>query len=194
VSRAWLKLDEAISVFRIPLQPGQRALELGAAPGGACQRLLEAGLEVVGVDPAVIDPCVTASPRFEQWRMRAREVPLRRCVGFDWLLADMNIDPKSTMAAVARIASAPNVRLQGIVATLKLPDWSRAAELPGWLETFRGCGFEPRARQLSTGGREICVVAVRPEQGVRSRAAARTGGRSASGSVTRRRARHRPGR
>jgi 23S rRNA (cytidine2498-2'-O)-methyltransferase len=194
VSRAWLKLDEAITVFGIPFQPGQRALELGAAPGGACQRLLEAGLEVVGVDPAIMDQRVVDAPRFAQWRMRAREVPLRRCVGVDWLLTDMNIDPTSTMAALARIASAPAVRLQGIVATLKLPDWSRAAELPGWLDTFRSCGLEPRARQLSTGGREVCVVAVRPERGVRSPTAVRTGSRSASGSVTRRRARRRPGR
>ena len=35
VSRAWLKLDEAIATFSIPLQPGQRAIELGASPGGA---------------------------------------------------------------------------------------------------------------------------------------------------------------
>ena len=53
------------------------------------------------------------------------------------------------------------LRLQGIVATLKIPDWSRTAELPAWLAAFRDWGFAPRARQLSSGGREICVVARR---------------------------------
>ena len=163
VSRAWLKLDEAIALFGIPFEPGQRALELGASPGGACQRLLEAGLKVVGVDPAVVDARLAAEPNFQQWRMRARDVPLRRCGGIDWLVADMNIDPKSTMAALGRIAMAPGVQLAGIVATLKLPDWSRAAEVSGWIKEFFSWGLEPRARQLSTGGREICVVAVRPE-------------------------------
>ncbi len=163
VSRAWLKLDEAIALFAIPFEPGQQALELGAAPGGACQRLLEAGLAVVGVDPAIVDERVAAAPDFQQWRMRARDVPLKRCSRTDWLLTDMNIDPASTMAALGRIATAPAVRLRGIVATLKLPEWSRAAEVPGWLGMFRSWGFEPRARQLSTGGREICVVALRSE-------------------------------
>ena len=161
VSRAWLKLDEAIAVFGIPFLPGQRAMELGASPGGACQRLLEAGLQVVGVDPAVVDERVAAHAGFQQWRMRARDVPLRRCAGFDWLVADMNIDPSSTIAALGRIATAPAVRLEGIVATLKLPAWSRAAELGDWLDTVRSWGFQPRARQLSSGGREVCVVAVR---------------------------------
>lgn len=160
VSRAWLKLDEAINFFGIPLQPGARAVELGASPGGACQRLLEAGLDVVGIDPALVDPVVAAEPRFIQWRMRAREVRLRDLRGFDWVVADMNIDPASTMEALRRVVTAPGARPEGIIATLKLPDWSRAGELDGWLAEFRGWGFLPRARQLSTGGREVCVFAV----------------------------------
>ena len=159
VSRAWLKLDEAIATFGIEWGPAARVVELGSAPGGACQWLLEAGLDVVGVDPAIVDPTVAAQPRFTQWRMRAREVPLRRFVGVDWLLADMNIDPQSTLASLGRVATAKGVKLAGIVATLKIPDWSRAAELPAWLAAFCDWGFEPRARQLSSGGREVCVVA-----------------------------------
>lgn len=161
VSRAWLKLDEAIASFMIPLEPGQRACELGAAPGGACQRLLEAGLDVVGVDPAEVDPAVSAHPRFTQWRMRARDVKLRLLRGFDWLVADMNIDPVSTMAALERAVSASRARPRGLIATLKLPDWSRADDLDDWLERMVRWGYEPRARQLSTGGREVCVVALR---------------------------------
>ena len=165
VSRAWLKLDEALAVFAVPLRAGQRAAELGASPGGACQRLLEAGLHVVGIDPAVVDARVAAHPRFEQWRMRARDARVRGFRGVDWLVADMNIDPRSTLAALERIVTAPGVRPVGIIATLKLPHWSRAAELPDWLERFRSCGFEPRARQLSTGGREVCVVALAAARG-----------------------------
>jgi 23S rRNA (cytidine2498-2'-O)-methyltransferase len=160
VSRAWLKLDEALASFRPALVAGQRACELGAAPGGACQRLLEAGLEVVGVDPAEVDARVAGHERFTQWRMRARDVRLRQFTGFDWLVSDMNIDPRSTMAAIERVVTAPGVRLRGVIATLKLPDWSRASELGAWLARFRSWGYEPAARQLSTGGREVCVVAL----------------------------------
>jgi len=165
VSRAWLKLDEALASFGLVLAPGERACELGCAPGGACQRLLEAGLHVVGIDPAAVDPRVAAQPRFAQWRMRARDVKLRGFRGFDWIVADMNIDPRSTLAAIERVVTADGVRPRGIIATLKLPDWSRAAELPGWLERFRGWGFRTAARQLSTGGREVCVVALRDTAG-----------------------------
>jgi 23S rRNA (cytidine2498-2'-O)-methyltransferase len=173
VSRAWLKLDEAIATFGIEWGLRARVVELGCAPGGACQRLLEAGLDVVGVDPALVDPAVTAQPRFTQWRMRAREVPVRRFCGLNWLVADMNIDPRSTLESLGRAATAKGVKLEGIVATLKIPDWSRAAELSAWLAAFRDWGFEPRARQLSSGGREICVVARRAGLATESRPAAR---------------------
>jgi 23S rRNA (cytidine2498-2'-O)-methyltransferase len=161
VSRAWLKLDEAIASFGITLDRGAKVVELGCAPGGACQRLLEEGLDVTGIDPALVDERIAAHPQFTHWRMRAREVKLRACRGFDWLVADMNIDPTSALESIGRIATAPDVRLRGIVATLKLPTWDRAAELPAWLATFRQWGFVPSARQLSTAGREVCVVARR---------------------------------
>jgi 23S rRNA (cytidine2498-2'-O)-methyltransferase len=161
VSRAWLKLDEAIASFGIPLTPGERACELGAAPGGSCQRLLEAGLEVVGIDPAVIDPRVADNARFTHWRKRSRDVKLREFRGFDWVVSDMNIDPTSTLEAIGRIVAEAGVRPRGIVATLKLPAWSRAEALPAWLKTFREWGYVPQVRQLSTGGREVCCYATR---------------------------------
>ncbi|MFM7075787.1 MAG: SAM-dependent methyltransferase [Planctomycetaceae bacterium] len=177
VSRAWLKLDEAIATFGIDIAPGTRVCEWGAAPGGACQRLLEAGLEVVAVDPAPLDAVVALAPGFTQWRKRARDVALRDMRGFRWLLSDMNIDPTSTLEAVGRVATAPGSTLEGLVLTLKIPDWSRAAALDEWLAAVRSWGFAPEARQLSTGGREVCVVARR---GTRPRAARRRGGRQRS--------------
>lgn len=179
VSRAWLKLDEAIATFAIPCAAGERACELGAAPGGSCQRLLEAGLDVVGIDPALIDDRVAAHPRFTHWRKRSRDVKLRDFRGFDWIVSDMNIDPTSTLEAIGRVVTAPGVRPRGIVATLKLPAWSRAEALPEWLATFRQWGYAPQVRQLSTGGREVCVFAMRAGRG---------------GPVSRRPARRRPGR
>ncbi len=177
VSRAWLKLDEAIATFAIPFAPGQRACELGAAPGGSCQRLLEAGLDVVGIDPAIIDPRVAGHPRFTHWRKRSRDVKLREFRGFDWVVSDMNIDPVSTLEALGRIVAEAGVRPRGIVATLKLPAWSRAEALPAWLTTFREWGYVPQVRQLSTGGREICCLALRSGREVSRPHATRRPGR-----------------
>ena len=191
VSRAWLKLDEAIATFGLVFEPGARSVELGAAPGGACQRLLEAELVVTGIDPAPVDNDVASHPRFEQWRMRARDVRLRQLRGFDWVVADMNIDPTSTLDAIERVLSAPGTPPRGIIATLKLPNWSRAADLPGWLERFVAWGYVPRARQLSTAGREVCVVA---ERAAGVRRPSRGGRRSSRVSSRPTRARRRRGR
>ena len=116
---------------------------------------------MVGIDPALVDPVVAALPGFTQWRKRARDVPLRDLRAFEWVVADMNIDPTSTLDSIGRVVTAPGSRATGIIATLKIPDWSRAAGLDDWLGQFRSWGFTPRARQLSTGGREVCVVAQR---------------------------------
>jgi len=177
VSRAWLKLDEALATFDLTLRPGTRAVELGAAPGGACQRLLEAGLSVVGIDPALVDTRVAALKNFEQWRMRARDVRLKNFRGFDWVVADMNIDPTSTLESIGRIVTASGVRPEGIIATLKLPEWSRADSLGAWLKLFGQWGYSPRARQLSTGGREVCVVALKSAGPAGRRRATRPPGR-----------------
>ncbi len=176
ISRAWLKLDEAIASFPIPLVAGTRAVELGAAPGGACQRLLEEGLEVVGIDPALVDQRLAGRPRFEQWRMRARDVRLKEFRGFDWVVSDMNIDPKSALESIGRVVTAPGAGPRGIIATLKLPDWSRASALPGWLGQFQSWGYAPLARQLSTGGREVCVLAIRKRSARRRPARRRPAG------------------
>ncbi|MBT4158345.1 MAG: hypothetical protein HOD99_05875 [Planctomycetaceae bacterium] len=159
ISRAWLKLDEAIARFGINFEPGERVCELGAAPGGACQRLLEADLEVVGVDPAAIDSQIAEHARFTHWKKRARDVRIRTFHGFDWILTDMNIDPASTMAALERILVSPSLRPRGIIATLKLSDVSIAEKIGQWCTSFASWGYQTQVQQLSTGGQEICLVA-----------------------------------
>ena len=42
----------------LPLEPDDECVEIGCAPGGASQALLERGLFVTGIDPADVDPVV----------------------------------------------------------------------------------------------------------------------------------------
>ena len=56
VSRAYLKMAEALEWSAIPLARGEVCVELGCSPGGAAQALLERGLFVIGIDPAEVDP------------------------------------------------------------------------------------------------------------------------------------------
>ncbi len=160
VSRAYLKMQEAVLWSGFRLKAGERCVEIGAAPGGASQLLLAQGLDVVGIDPAMIDTIVTANPRFRQIRMRSKEVPRREFIGVDWLTCDINLPPNYALDAVKAIVIHPGVKFQGMLLTLKLVEWSLAGEIPKYLERIRSWGFRNlRARQLHNNRQEICVAA-----------------------------------
>ena len=65
VSRAWLKMEEAIALVATADTAWRtRCAEIGSAPGGASQALLARGMEVIGIDPAEMAPAVLSTPRF----------------------------------------------------------------------------------------------------------------------------------
>jgi 23S rRNA (cytidine2498-2'-O)-methyltransferase len=163
VSRAWLKINEAILWSGFHLKPGQSCVEIGSAPGGAAQFLLARGLDVIGIDPAKMDPIVLADPHFRHILKRSKEVPRREFVGVDWLTCDINLPPNYTLDAVKAIVTHPGVRFKGMLLTLKLVEWSLAEEIPKFVEKIRSWGFpQVRARQLHHNRQEICVAASRP--------------------------------
>jgi len=163
VSRAWLKMHEAVLWSGFNLKPRQSCVEIGSAPGGAAQFLLAQGLEVIGIDPAKMDPVVLANPHFRHILKRSKEVPRKEFAGVDWLACDINLPPNYTLDAVKAIVSHPGVRFKGMLLTLKLVQWSLADEIPKFLEKIRSWGFpRVRARQLHHNRQEICVAASRP--------------------------------
>jgi 23S rRNA (cytidine2498-2'-O)-methyltransferase len=162
VSRAWLKMEEALRWSQLPIKAGQRCAEIGSAPGGASQALLGRGLVVMGIDPAEMHPDVLAHPNFVHVRKRGAEVRRREFRKVRWLTADMNVPPGYTLDTVESIATHREVNLRGLLLTLKLPEWSLAAEVPEYLQRVRSWGFaDVRARQLSHNRQEICVAALR---------------------------------
>lgn len=60
ISRAEFKLLEALEVFDCALPERGCALDLGAAPGGWSKVLLDAGMNVVAVDPGKLDESLTS--------------------------------------------------------------------------------------------------------------------------------------
>jgi hypothetical protein len=74
----------------------------------------------------------------------------------------MNIAPEATLTEVERIVRHPQTAIRGLVLTLKFSDWSRAELLPELVERVRNWGYrDVRTKQLVTGGREVCLVALR---------------------------------
>jgi 23S rRNA (cytidine2498-2'-O)-methyltransferase len=162
VSRAYAKMMEAIEWSHLPLAAGDECVEIGCAPGGASQALLDRGLFVTGIDPAIVDPSVLEHPRFRHLRKRGKEVQRKEFIGVRWLAADMNIAPEATLEEVEAIVTHPNVAIRGLILTLKMADWDDAARLPSFIRRVHGWGYrDVRARQLVSGGQEVCLVALR---------------------------------
>lgn len=162
VSRAYLKMAEALDWAQLPVRAGEQCVELGAAPGGASQALLERGLEVLGVDPADSHPSVLAHPHFHHVRARAADLKRRALASARWLTADMNIVPTETLKAVEALVTHPRVHIRGLILTLKLSQWKLAEQVPQWIETVRSWGYgDVRVRQLTYNRREVCLAALR---------------------------------
>ncbi|MBN1394875.1 MAG: hypothetical protein JW959_07620 [Pirellulales bacterium] len=161
VSRAWLKMEEALRWSRLPIPPGARVAEIGSAPGGSSQALLGRGFRVTGIDPAEMDPIVLNHPYFTHVRRRSSQVRRREFQKIRWLTADMNVAPKYTLDAVEAIVAHPRVNIRGLLLTLKLTDWKLADELPNFLDRIRSWGFNRvKARQLQHNRREVCAAAL----------------------------------
>lgn len=160
VSRAYLKMSESLAWSGLPIKAGELAAEIGCAPGGSSQALLARGLRVLGIDPAEVDPRVTAQPGFTWIRKRGHEVRVRDFRRVRWLTADLNVAPAYTLETVERIVTHPESWVRGLLLTLKLPDWKLTDEIPGWLNRVRSWGYpDVRARHLHHNRQEICVAA-----------------------------------
>lgn len=160
VSRTYLKMVEALLWSEFPVEPGDAAVEIGSAPGGSCQALLERGLSVTGVDPADMDETLLKNAAFTHWKARARDLRRKQFSGFRWLMSDASVAPRYTLDTVERIVSGPEVRFDGLLLTLKLTDWKLAERIPDFHKRVRSWGYRfVRSRQLAYNRREICVAA-----------------------------------
>ncbi len=164
ISRAYLKISEAIPWSRLPLHAGDRVVEIGSSPGGACQRLLDLGANVVGIDPADMDESIANNPRFEHWRSKSQQVKRRLFKTFRYLVCDANVAPNYTLDTVEAIVTYPTSKFLGLILTIKLSTWEHAKEIPQHIERVKSWGFDRvEARQLAHNRREYCLVAERAE-------------------------------
>lgn len=162
-SRAYVKLEEALIWSDAPISPGELAVEIGSAPGGASLALLRRGINVVGIDPADMDPKVAL---FREGPAKFRHIHtsvqyLRRedlPNSIQWVLLDMNVSPNVTLNAVDRLVSRMKDTLLGVILTIKLNKWSIAEEIPEILQAIEGMGMvRVRATQLASNRQEIVV-------------------------------------
>ena len=163
-SRAYLKMEQAIQWGRVPLKPGDHAIELGSAPGGASYALIRRGLKVCGIDPASMDPLFTqdlqVKAQFRHLRYAFSEIQQSDFLEpAQWLVLDINAPARVSLPYVETLARWNASSLLGVILTLKLNDPKHARHIPEWIQRVEEMGLSRvRATQLPANKREICVV------------------------------------
>ncbi len=162
ISRAWKKTAEALLWSGIPVSRGDLCVEIGAAPGGSCQRLLELGARVLAVDPADLDPRIADHPDVTHLKMRGRDLPHRRLSEAKWLLVDTTIAPDRALQMSEALATSRHTHFRGLLLTLKMLDDQRVADIPQYIQAVKSWGFRfVKTRHLAYGRREICLAALK---------------------------------
>lgn len=162
-SRSTLKLAEALMTLLTPaelestMRPGQRAVDLGAAPGGWSWHLANRGLRVTAIDNGPMSPQALATGMIEH--LRADGFTWRPDGGIDWLVCDMVEQP----ARISRLMAdwVASGRARRAIFNLKLPMKKRLEELERCRrlieDRFRqnSLGFDLRMRQLYHDREEV---------------------------------------
>lgn len=116
-SRAYLKLWEVFARLRRQPGPGDRCLDLGAAPGGWTWLLARDGAEVVAVDKAPLHPGVAALPNVAWQEGSAFALDPDEVGPVDWWCSDIVAYPDRLLDLVTRWLASGLVR--NLVCTVK---------------------------------------------------------------------------
>jgi 23S rRNA (cytidine2498-2'-O)-methyltransferase len=124
-SRASVKIEEAIALLERKaggpiLKSGERAIEVGAAPGGAVHALLARGLRVTGVDRAEMAPVVREHPGFTWVDSSIGDWMFPESTEAEWLALDMNAEPRIALRETKPLVDYVKRGLKGVFFTLKL--------------------------------------------------------------------------
>lgn len=161
-SRAFLKFEEGLRWADFPIGVGSRCVDIGASPGGGSQALLARGAEVLGVDPAEIDPRLLVNPNFTHLRGKINSLKRKLFRKSRWFLTDMNVAPKYTLDALEEIVARDDIAARGLLFTLKFFDWKLADSIPEYLTRIKSWGFNHvKARQLQYNRQEIMIAALK---------------------------------
>ena len=167
-SRSTLKLAEAFTVFlgddgKGLLRPGQRAVDLGAAPGGWTWQLAQRGLRVTAVDNGRLRGEVAGDPLVTHVREDGLKWRPRRPV--DWLVCDIVEQPLRIAELVA--AWIADGAARRAIFNLKLPMKKRYDEVRrceqriGAIVGAAGVAYTLRIRQLYHDREEVTAYLAR---------------------------------
>ncbi|MFA6236816.1 MAG: SAM-dependent methyltransferase [Bacteriovorax sp.] len=101
-SRAYLKLWELFTLYKIKPERGMRVIDVGSCPGGWTWVLQTIGCEVVSVDKAPLDPKVAALPNIDFRQESAFGLRPQHIGKLDWFFSDIICYPDKLLELVTR--------------------------------------------------------------------------------------------
>lgn len=118
-NRAYLKLWEALTLLQKYPQAGDKALDLGASPGGWTYVMQSLGAEVTAVDKALLEPSIAKLPRVHYLQQSAFALePSTLDQNYDWVLSDIACYPDRAYTLIKKwIASG---KAKQLIVTIKL--------------------------------------------------------------------------
>ncbi len=127
ISRAHYKLEEFLLGSQLKICEGQKVIELGSAPGGMTELILNFKAFVIGVDASKMDPSITTNPHFHHAQIPAQNLSeiceqvkkIFKNKSIDWIINDMNLDPVDSFKYLMNLVKI--YRPTNIIFTLKLP-------------------------------------------------------------------------
>lgn len=159
VSRAEFKLLEAFEVFQLKDLHCEKALDLGASPGGWTRVLAEMGCKVTAVDRAPLDPAIQKlkGVRF----IKKDAVHFRdEKETYDIIVNDMNRDPQQSAKAVIIVSE--TLKHNGLlIMTIKLQGKSSEKLIAKTLDTLKESFEILSVRQLYHNRDEVTVYGVK---------------------------------
>ncbi len=157
ISRAELKLVEAIEEFDLELPEAGRALDLGAAPGGWTRVLAGRMGEVLAVDPADLDERASGLANVTHLRGRAEELDPDEIGRFDVLTNDMNLSPARSaelMCEMSRLLKPGGLA----VMTIKFTTRRRARHVGEATNILSRCYEDVRIARMPHNAKETTAV------------------------------------
>lgn len=158
ISRAEFKLLEAMEVFHLDMNQYKVAADLGAAPGGWTNALLNQGLKVIAIDPANMDPDLLKNPNLKHYKEMTQTYLTRDLdTTFDLIVNDMKMDvilSASITNEFEHVLSDHGL----VIMTFKLPNKFSYLNVKHGIEELKKCYDFVTARQLFHNRSEITVL------------------------------------
>lgn len=101
-SRAYLKLWELFTLYKIKPKDGEKVIDVGSCPGGWTWVLQTIGCHVVSVDKAPLDPRIAALPNIEFRQESAFGLRPAHIGKLDWFFSDIICYPDKLHELVLR--------------------------------------------------------------------------------------------